>query len=138
MDLPYVSGFLFVRELPGYQQLLQRLRCNAPQLEPEVFLIDGSGMYHPRQMGSASHFGLQENLRTVGVAKKLMVIDDDFDQHEGQKIEAADLPNIGDYVTLTGTRTKRIFGIALRTSAVTGNKKKQTEVSKKRVYVSVG
>merc|ERR1719181_1971640 len=62
MDLPYVSGFLFVRELPGYQQLLHRIRRNAPHLEPEVFLIDGSGMYHPRQMGSASHFGLEANL----------------------------------------------------------------------------
>jgi len=138
MDLPYVSGFLFVRELPGYQQLLQRLRCNAPLLEPDMFLIDGSGMFHPRQCGSASHFGVEENLRTIGVAKKLMVIDGDFDQVEGQRVDALDLPNIGDFVKLVGTKTSRVFGLALRTSAVSEKKKKQAETSKKRVYVSVG
>jgi len=89
-------------------------------------------------MGSASHFGLEANLRTVGVAKKLMVIDGDFDQDDGEKLDATDLPNMGDYAMILGTKTKRVFGMALRTSQVTASKKKQSETSKKRVYISVG
>ena len=76
MDLPYVSGFLFVREVPAYELLLQRLRKNAPHLEPDVFLVDGSGLFHPRQCGSASHFGVANGLRTIGVAKKLLCFED--------------------------------------------------------------
>lgn len=138
MDLPYVSGFLFVRELPGYQMLLQRIRKSAPQLEPDIFLVDGSGMFHPRQMGSACHFGIDQDIRTIGVAKKLMVIHGDLEQEAGQQIETAELPNLGDYVEIVGTKTKRVFGMALRTSAASDNKKKQSEVSKRRVFVSVG
>ena len=37
MDLPYVSGFLFVRELPAYELLLRRLSASAPELEPEAW-----------------------------------------------------------------------------------------------------
>jgi len=133
MDLPYVSGFLFVRELPAYQTLLQRLRRWSPQLEPEVFLVDGSGMFHPREFGSASHFGVVENVRTIGVAKKLLVFDD-FGQEEGRKVEETELPNLGDEVKIIGTQSKRIYGIALRTSACSRKK----EASTRRVYVSVG
>jgi len=138
MDLPYVSGFLFVRELPGYKELLRRLRAGAPHLEPEIFLVDGSGVFHPRQLGSASHLGVEADLRTIGVAKKLMLIGDDFDKEAAQKVEETELSDIGDYVEIVGAHTKRLFGMALRTSAITDKKKKQSEVSSRRVYISVG
>lgn len=138
MDLPYVSGFLFVRELPAYRLLLQRLRRRASHLEPEIFLIDGCGMYHPRQLGSASHVGVEEDLRTIGVAKKLMLIGDDFGQEEWNRVQQCELPDLGDHVEIVGSKTKRVFGLALRTSALTEKKKQPKEVSARRVYVSVG
>jgi len=137
MSLPYVSGFLFVRELPAYRELLARLRRSSPQLEPDVFLIDGSGMFHPRQCGSASHFGIEQDIRTIGVAKKLLSFED-FDSKAGDLVGNYDLPNLGDDVKIVGTRTGFVYGLALRTSAVSANKKQQKDISKKRVYISVG
>ncbi|CAJ1363923.1 unnamed protein product [Effrenium voratum] len=134
MDLPYISGFLFVREVPAYELLLRRLRANAPQCEPDVFLIDGSGMFHPRQCGSASHFGIVQNLRTIGVAKKLLCFDD-FDKDAGQRIEedvALLCPKLGDSVPLLGS-SGRVYGLALRTSQAS-----KGDSSSRRVYVSVG
>lgn len=131
MDLPYVSGFLFVREVPAYELLLQRLRKNAPHLEPDVFLVDGSGLFHPRQCGSASHFGVANGLRTIGVAKKLLCFED-FDVTAGEQVEQSELPNFGDSIPLVGS-SGFVYGLAIRTA----HPAKQ-DSSSKRIYVSVG
>jgi len=53
-------------------------------------------------------------------------------------VENYDLPNLGDDVKIVGTRTGFVYGLALRTSAVSAHKKQQKDISKRRVYVSVG
>eukprot|EP00438_Fugacium_kawagutii_P006715 Skav219127 [mRNA] locus=scaffold1574:530045:531184:+ [translate_table: standard] len=131
MDLPYISGFLFVREIPAYELLLQRLRTSAPHLEPDVFLIDGSGLFHPRQCGSASHFGISSNVRTIGVAKKLLCFDD-FDKAAGERVEQHLLSSFGDSVALMGS-SGFVYGLALRTAHPLGK-----DASSKRIYLSVG
>lgn len=139
MSLPYVSGFLFVRELPGYRQLLQRLRASAPHLEPDLFLVDGSGMYHPRQLGSASHFAVLEDLCAIGVAKKLMHIDGEFGQPDAEKVDGAELVDFGDSVPIVGSRSGFTYGLALRTTRKESGKKSWSHSSSgKRVYISVG
>lgn len=132
MNLPYVSGFLFVRELPAYEVLLQRLRESAPKIEPDVFLVDGSGKFHPRECGSASHFGILHNLRTIGVAKKLLCFED-FDKRAGEQVEQQILPNFGDDVPLIGS-SGRVYGLALRTA----HPGKKEDASSRRIYVSIG
>ena len=133
MALPYTSGFLFVREIPAYEMLLQRLRGSAPHLEPDAYLVDGSGLFHPRQCGSASHLGIVHNLRTIGVAKKLLCFED-FDSEQGQRVEEQVLPNLGDSVPLVG-RSGFTYGFAVRTSAA---RAKGPQDSMRRLYVSVG
>ena len=135
MDLPYISGFLFVREVPAYELLLRRLRESAPGLEPDLFLVDGSGVFHPRGCGSASHFGVLHGLRTVGVAKKLLCFDD-FDKAAGEQIEQQILPHFGDSIPLVGS-SGRVYGLALRT-AHGGKKEDASTSSSKRIYLSVG
>ena len=134
MALPYISGFLFVREIPAYELLLQRLRGSAPHLEPEVFLVDGSGLFHPRQCGSASHFGIIRGLRTIGVAKKLLCFDD-FGREQGQHVEEQILQNWGDSIPLVGS-SGFVYGFAVRTSAAKA--KGCQDTSMRRVYVSAG
>lgn len=62
--MPYVPGLLSFREIPAalgaFEQLSQR---------PDLIMVDGQGIAHPRRMGIASHLGLWLDLPTIGVGK---------------------------------------------------------------------
>jgi deoxyribonuclease V len=60
----YVPGFLGFREGPLLVSIAERLR-----VRPDVFLIDGQGVAHPRKFGLACHVGLALDKPTIGVAK---------------------------------------------------------------------
>jgi len=64
---PYIPGLLAFREEPP---LLEA--CKQLTLEPDVFLFDGHGIAHPRQMGIASHLGLFLDKPSIGVAKNIL------------------------------------------------------------------
>ena len=40
--------------------------------EPQICLVDGFGVLHPRACGSASHLGVHTGMPTIGVAKSLL------------------------------------------------------------------
>jgi len=61
---PYVPGLLSFRELPVVLAAFHKL-----QRVPDVVLVDGQGLAHPRRLGIASHLGLWLGLPTVGCAK---------------------------------------------------------------------
>jgi len=65
---PYVPGLLSFREAPLVLECFARLRTT-----PELVLVDGQGIAHPRGLGLASHLGLWLELPTVGVAKSRLV-----------------------------------------------------------------
>jgi deoxyribonuclease V len=60
----YVPGFLGFREGPLSVRVAEKLR-----VRPDVFLIDGQGVAHPRKFGLACHVGLALDKPTIGVAK---------------------------------------------------------------------
>ena len=64
---PYVPGFLSFREAPVVLEA-----CAALVSEPDVVLVDGQGIAHPRGLGLASHLGLFLGAPTVGCAKALL------------------------------------------------------------------
>jgi len=61
---PYVPGLLSFRELPLILEA-------AASLEnwPDLFLVDGAGLAHPRFFGLACHLGVLTGCPSVGVAK---------------------------------------------------------------------
>jgi len=65
--LPYHPGFLAYREMPAMIEAFNKL-----EQEPDVLLVDGSGILHPRRLGIASHLGLALNKPTIGLTKKLI------------------------------------------------------------------
>lgn len=62
---PYVPGFLAFREVPALVKALDQI----PVL-PDVIMVDGQGIAHPRRMGIAAHFGAITGATTMGCAKK--------------------------------------------------------------------
>lgn len=61
---PYVPGFLSFREIPA---ILEALAC-LPE-EPDMLMVDGQGVAHPRRLGIAAHLGVVTNKPSIGVAK---------------------------------------------------------------------
>lgn len=68
VGFPYIPGYLAFRELPILQGLLASVR--GEQSLPDIVLVDGSGILHPRSCGLATMLGVLECLHTVGVTKK--------------------------------------------------------------------
>lgn len=64
LEFPYVPGLLSFREGPAALAALDGL----PE-SPDLLLVDGQGIAHPRRLGIASHLGVLRDLPTVGVAK---------------------------------------------------------------------
>jgi deoxyribonuclease V len=61
---PYVPGLLSFREGPAILDALSRLAT-----APDLLLLDGQGLAHPRRFGIACHIGLLTGLPSIGVAK---------------------------------------------------------------------
>lgn len=62
--LPYIPGLLSFREAPTLLEAFRRL-----EHRPDVVVIDGQGIAHPRRMGIAAHIGLWLDLPSVGCGK---------------------------------------------------------------------
>ncbi len=65
--LPYHPGFQAYREMPAIIEAYNQL-----EQEPELLLVSGAGVAHPRRIGIASHLGLALNVPTIGVTESLL------------------------------------------------------------------
>ena len=70
IDFPYIPTFLAYRELPVILEAYKKLKS-----KPDVFIVDGMGIIHPRKMGIASHFGVITNSVSVGCGKSKLLGD---------------------------------------------------------------
>lgn len=66
--MPYITGLLAFREIPAIQAALAQL--SEP---PDLLMVDGQGIAHPRRCGIATHLGVVTDLPSIGVAKSRLV-----------------------------------------------------------------
>ena len=109
LDFPYIPGLLSFRESP-----LTLAACERLSITPDLVLVDGQGVAHPRRFGLASHLGLFLDTPTIGCAKSLLC-----GSHEEPGVEP------GSYAEVTDKG--ETIGVALR-----------TKLGVKPVYVSIG
>ena len=101
--MPYIPGLLSFRETPSILGAFALLKQ-----QPELVMVDGQGIAHPRRLGIASHLGLWLELPTIGCAKSIL---------RGEFDRAALGEEVGSWVPLIDK--KEVIGAALRTRAHT-------------------
>lgn len=64
VSFPYIPGLLSFREIPAILSALLGLSAM-----PDMLMVDGHGIAHPRRMGIAAHLGVFLDRPSIGVAK---------------------------------------------------------------------
>lgn len=97
LRMEYIPGLLSFRELPAILGAFERLKRS-----PDLVMVDGQGIAHPRHLGIAAHLGLWIEQPTIGCAKSILV---------GKHAEVGD--EVGAWVPLTYHR--EVIGAVVRT-----------------------
>ncbi|HNS19756.1 MAG TPA: endonuclease V [Sedimentisphaerales bacterium] len=102
---PYIPGLLSFREAPVCLEAVGKL-----SREPDLYVIDGQGVAHPRRLGLAAHLGLFFDKPTVGCAKsRLIGTFDEPSEEKGAWSPLRDGEEVIGAVVRTRSHVKPVF-----------------------------
>jgi len=105
--MPYIPGLLSFREAPCVLGAFRKLRQR-----PDLVMVDGMGIAHPRRIGIASHLGLWLNIPTIGCGKSLLTGKYDkaaLGEEAGSWVPLIDKKEVIGGVVRTRTRVNPMF-----------------------------
>ncbi|KAK7320726.1 hypothetical protein VNO77_30460 [Canavalia gladiata] len=126
LQVPYVPAFLAFREGPVLLQLLEKMKRSNHPFYPQLLMVDGNGILHPRGFGLACHIGVEADLPTIGIGKNLHHVDG-LNQSRVRKLLGAEENSCKDFIDLVGC-SGHIWGAAMRS----------TKGSVKPIFISIG
>lgn len=109
LHFPYIPGYLSFREAPLIMEAWQKLKTR-----PDLLMVDGQGIAHPRRFGIATHLGLLLDMPSVGCAKSRLT-----GQHAALQGEAGSCSLLTD--------NGEVIGAVVRTKGLV-----------KPLYISIG
>jgi deoxyribonuclease V len=83
LDFPYIPGLLAYREAPAMIGAIEKAK-----IKPDVLMVDGFGINHPRRCGIACQIGIKLDMPAIGVGKSFLcgkILGDDIYQ-DGEKV----------------------------------------------------
>jgi deoxyribonuclease V len=105
VTFPYIPGLLSFRETPACIDAIEKLKAR-----PDVFIVDGQGLAHPRRFGIASHIGLLVDKPTVGCAKSRLIGSFEMPgRRKGSYSQLVDGGEVIGAVVRTRTNVKPVF-----------------------------
>ncbi|MFN0200176.1 MAG: endonuclease V [Bacteroidia bacterium] len=109
VTFPYLPQFFCFREAPILLDLLARVQAHT-QLRPDLLLIDGHGLAHPRKFGVACYMGVESKLPAIGCAKETLVkYEGELDVERGSTLPNYVENELVGYVLRTQTNIKPVF-----------------------------
>lgn len=99
VSFPYIPGYLSFREIPVLLPALNQLTTL-----PDLLLVDGAGIAHPRRVGLATHLGILCQIPTIGCAKSKLI---------GEYVMPENSPGAFTYLKIG----EQLVGIVLRSKA---------------------
>ena len=102
VTFPYVPGLLSFRESP-----LILAVCEELEHTPDLILVDGQGIAHPRRLGLASHLGLLWDKPTIGCAKSRLC-----GEHKPVPQEQGSYTELVDHGEVVGAALRTKGGVA--------------------------
>lgn len=104
-EFPYIPGLLTFREAPLIVEAYSKLR-----VIPDLVMVDGQGIAHPRRIGIASHLGLLLDKPTIGCAKsRLIGVFEPTGERAGSFSELKDGDEVIGVVLRTRDKVKPLF-----------------------------
>ena len=105
VQFPYIPGLLSFREGPVILKALHKLKK-----PPDLLMIDGQGIAHPRRFGIACHIGVLLDKPSIGCAKTRLV--GDYKEPQSNRGSTSFLTDGGETigaVVRTRTNVKPLF-----------------------------
>lgn len=109
VNVPYVPQFFCFREGPLLLGMIKAAQDRLP-LQPDLIIVDGHGIAHPRRFGVACWVGVNTDVPTIGCAKRtLMRYGGKVEQKRGNHGLIKDRNEIIGSVLVTQDDTKPVF-----------------------------